>query len=73
MIPRRLLLSTVCRMMLNDDTVLSALIRQQVLTGGKDYRYGLLSVYSRFDGINDLLSVPVLVCDNWLYSVEQGD
>jgi len=43
------------------------------LIGGKDYRYGLLLVYYRFDGIDDLLSVPVLICDRLPYSVDQAD
>ena len=61
-------------MVLNESTVLSALIKNgRCLIGGKDYRYGLLLVYSRSDGINDLLSVPVLICDRLAYSVEQAD
>ncbi len=43
------------------------------LIGGKDHRFGLLLVYCRFDGIDDLLSAPVLICDHLPHSVEQAD
>ncbi len=40
---------------------------------GKGYRYGWLLVYSRFGGIDDLLSAPVSVCDRLPYCVAQAD
>ena len=46
---------------------------ERVPIGGKVCQCGLLLVYSRLDGIDDLLSVPDSICDHIPYCVEQAD